>query len=234
MTPMKQRSASEYKPILRAGRWFSGIPDALQKELLDAASVRALGAGERLFARGDPPSGLFAVVEGGLRISGTGASGEVALLTIAEPPTWFGEVSLFDEMPRTHDAVAEVDSVVVQVPQAALERILEAEPRYWRDFGRMIATKLRLLFEVMEDAALLPLPVRLARRLLMMAQRHGEWQDRSSRTLELKQEQLAQMLATSRQTVNQLLKELEAKGVVRLSYGVVEIVDLPALRRAAD
>jgi CRP/FNR family cyclic AMP-dependent transcriptional regulator len=34
--------------------------------------------------------------------------------------------------------------------------------------------------------------------------------------------------------VNQLLKDLEARGLVRLSYGTIEILDLDGLRRAAS
>ncbi|HUB07491.1 MAG TPA: helix-turn-helix domain-containing protein [Myxococcales bacterium] len=49
----------------------------------------------------------------------------------------------------------------------------------------------------------------------------------------MRQEQLAKMLATSRQTVNQLLRELEAGGALKLVYGGVEILELSRLRRAA-
>ena len=75
---------------------------------------------------------------------------------------------------------------------------------------------------------------RLARRLVLSAERYGEWHDRSSRVVDLKQEQLATMLASSRQSVNQALKELEARSYVKLAYGHVEIVDLDGLRRAAN
>jgi CRP-like cAMP-binding protein len=85
---------------------------------------------------------------------------------------------------------------------------------------------------VVEDIAM-PLAVRVSRRLVLFAERYGEWTDRSSRMVDVRQEQLATMLSVSRQTVNQALKELEAKGLVRLAYGKVEIVDLEALRRLA-
>jgi CRP/FNR family transcriptional regulator, cyclic AMP receptor protein len=84
----------------------------------------------------------------------------------------------------------------------------------------------------MEDMALMPLAVRLARRLAAMAEGYGEREHRR-RTVEVSQEQLAMMLSTSRQTANQLLKELESQGLIRLSYGTIEILDLDGLRRAA-
>ncbi|WP_153565769.1 helix-turn-helix domain-containing protein, partial [Pseudomonas aeruginosa] len=48
----------------------------------------------------------------------------------------------------------------------------------------------------------------------------------------LPQEQLALMLSLSRQTTNQILKDLEAQGILQLSYGGIEILDLAGLRAA--
>jgi CRP-like cAMP-binding protein len=145
---------------------------------------------------------------------------------------WLGEISTLDGHPRTHDAVAKEASLVLQVPQAALDSILAAEPRYWRDVGVLATSKLRMLFHAVEETVL-PLSVRLSRRLVLAAERYGEWRDRSSRVVDLRQDQLAAMLSTSRQTVNQLLKDLEARGLVRLSYGAIEILDLDRLRLEA-
>jgi CRP/FNR family cyclic AMP-dependent transcriptional regulator len=196
--------------------------------------MRKLAPDERIFARGDPPSGLFAVLEGNVRVTATAPSGKEALLTLVEPPAWFGEIAVFDGLARTHDAIAEGEATVLQVPQAALDSILTAEPGYWRDIALLMTHKLRLMFTVMEETAVLPIAVRLARRLLQMAEGYGEWHDRQSRVVVVKQEQLAAMLSTSRQTANQLLKRLEASGVIRLTYGEIEILDHAALRRAAS
>jgi CRP-like cAMP-binding protein len=85
----------------------------------------------------------------------------------------------------------------------------------------------------MEDIAVLPMADRLARQLLLSVERYGEWHDRTSRVVDLRQGQLATMLSTSRQTVNHLLKDLERQGIVRLSYRQIEILDLDRLRRVA-
>ncbi|HEU4536791.1 MAG TPA: Crp/Fnr family transcriptional regulator, partial [Polyangiaceae bacterium] len=205
----------------------------LQDALVAAALPRRLAGGQRLFSRGDPPDGLYAVLDGAVRITATTEGGKEVLLTLIEAPTWFGEISVFDGRPRTHDAVADEDALVLHVPQGALDALLEREPRHWRDVGRLVAGKLRLALVTMEDIASLPLAARLARRLVLMAEGYGEWHDRSRRVLEVRQEQLALMLSTSRQTANQLLKDLAAQGLVRLAYGQVEVVDLEGLRRAA-
>jgi CRP/FNR family transcriptional regulator, cyclic AMP receptor protein len=226
-------SARRFGELLRGGRWFASLTPEFQKTLLDAATVRRLAKDEWLFARGDLPSGLFAVVEGGVRIAATAANGKEVLLALVEPPMWFGEISVLDGRPRTHDAIGAEPSTLVGVSQAALDAILEREPRHWRALGTLAAGKLRLMFGVVEGNAVLTNAMRLASLLVLAAERYGEWQGRSSRVVDLRQEQLAAMLATSRQTVNQVLKEFEAQGLIKLSYGQVEIVDLDGLRGAS-
>ncbi len=229
---MKKRSPRDYRDLLRSGKWFAGLPEALQDRLLHLASLRQLAGGERLFSRGDAPCGLYAVLDGGIRVSGFSESGKEAVLTLLDPPTWFGEIAVFDQQPRTHDAVAEPASLIVHVPQVALEQLLDAHPRYWRELGLLVTTKLRLAFTAMEGMALLPIVVRLARRLALMAEGYGE-RTHLSRTVEVSQEQLAMMVSTSRQTANHLLKELESRGLIRLQYGSIEILDLEGLRNYA-
>jgi CRP-like cAMP-binding protein len=221
-----------YRTCLQGGHWFSALPAALQDALLAAARVQRLDAGQRLFRRGDPPSGLYAVVEGAMRIGAVSEQGKEALLTLVEPPYWFGEISLFDGQPRTHDAFAEGACTLLLVPQAALLALLERQPQYWRDFALLMSQKLRLAFIALEQMSLLPAAPRLARRLLMIAESYGEGEPR--RVIHLAQEQLALMLAISRQTTNQILKELQAQGIVRLSYGEIEILDFARLRQAAS
>ncbi|WBG64881.1 Crp/Fnr family transcriptional regulator [Pseudomonas citronellolis] len=217
---------------IASGRWFQHLPAELREALGQAAIVRRLPAGQRLFARGDAPCGLYCVVEGRMRVGAVGASGKEALLALVEAPNWFGEICLFDGQPRTHDAYAEGPTTLLQVPLPTLHALLAEKPQYWRDFALLMSHKLRLAFTVLEEQALLPAAQRLARRLLMLAASYGEAQA-SQRELHLPQEQLAAMLGLSRQTTNHLLKELEARGVLRLSYAGIEILDAHGLRLAA-
>jgi CRP-like cAMP-binding protein len=210
---------------LRGGRWFAGLDDEFQRALLLAARERSLVDGERLFSRGDAPDGLFAVVDGALRVTAVTEAGREVVLTRAEPPAWLGEIAVFDRQPRTHDCIADGDAVVLHVPLAALDAILSATPARWRDLGVLVAGKLRLAFVVMEDAAALPVAVRLARRLVMLSGGLGDTLDHTRRVVTVSQEQLASMLGASRQTVNAALKDLEARGLLKLAYGQVELVD---------
>ncbi|HEY8608027.1 MAG TPA: Crp/Fnr family transcriptional regulator [Noviherbaspirillum sp.] len=228
-----QGERGKYLGTMRAGSWFHGLPAALQDCLGQLAQVRRLEGGTLLFSRGDPPDGLYCVAEGAVRIASTSPSGKEALLALVEPPHWFGEIALFDGQSRTHDAWAEGPTVLLHIPQDALLAALRGCPEWWRDFGLLLSQKLRATFLVLEDWALLPAAGRLARRLVAIAEGYGEWKDRTRRTIQVSQEQLALMLSLSRQSVNQILRQWEARGVVRLSRGGIEIVDVAALRALA-
>ena len=214
------------------GQWFKHLPPDLQRSLLGAARLRLLTAGQFLFKRGDPPCGLYAVLEGAVRISAVSAQGKEAVLSLVETPHWFGEICLFDNLPRTNDALATGACTLLQVPQAAILKILEQQPVFWRDMALLMSHKLRLSLINIEQISLMPASARLAHRLLMIAQGYGEI-EQARRVLQLPQEDLAAMLGLSRQTINSLLKALEQQGIIGLSYGAIEILDLAGLRLAA-
>lgn len=221
-----------WRSRLMSGQWFSHLPSLLQDSLLAMARVRRLSPGQRLFKRGDPPCGLYAVLEGAVRVGAVNEQGKEALLSVIEPPHWFGEICLFDGQPRTHDAFGVGHSILLHIPQAALLALLGEQPLYWRQLALLMSHKLRLTFINLEQLTLLPAPARVAHRLLMIADGYGELEP-ARRVLQLPQEQLALLLSLSRQTTNQILKDLESQGILKLGYGEIEILDTERLRALA-
>lgn len=227
---MKRLRPHGYRELLRTGRWFASIPDALQTALLDAAVVRTIAAEESVSHHRDP-DGLFAVVDGAIRLSGRTDAGREVLHMVIEPPSWFGELAIVDGLPRTQELTADVETCVLHVPQPAIAALLDAVPAHWQHIATLVAYKLRLAVRALED--IVPPRVRLARRLAMLTDGYGD-HTHARRTVELRQEQLAMMINLSRQTTNQLLKDLEALGLIKLAYGEVEILDAAALRALAS
>ncbi|WP_027801099.1 Crp/Fnr family transcriptional regulator [Paraburkholderia dilworthii] len=219
--------------LLAHSAWFRSAPAALQAQLIDAGRIERLAAGERLFTRGDSNDGIYCVLGGLVRIGAASAGGKEALLAVVEPVNWFGEIALFDNRPRTHDAYAERDTELFHVPRAALAAMLERTPAHWHTFGLLLAQKLRLAFDAIEEAALLPAAQRVARRLLLMAGGYGE-AGTMRRVINVPQEDLAMMLALSRQTINQVLKQFETQGALKLGYAEIQIVDEHRLRELAQ
>ncbi|KNX79827.1 Crp/Fnr family transcriptional regulator [Pseudomonas sp. 250J] len=211
------------------GQWFRQLPATVQDSLLALGRARELAPGQCLFQRGDAPCGLYAVLEGAMRVGAVSSEGKEALLTLVESPHWFGEISLFDGQPRTHDAYAEGPTRLLWIPQAPLLEWLAREPVHWRELALLMSHKLRWVFVALEQQSLLAAAPRVAQRLLQMAEGYGE-RDVAQWRLQVSQEQLALMLSLSRQTINQILRSLEQSGVVRLGYGEVEILDARRLR----
>ena len=227
--------AHAYQPLLMQGKWFRQITPQLQQDLLDSALVHKFADGERLFSRGDACCGLYAVLGGMVQVSGVGGAADnakEAVLTLIEPPDWFGEIAIFDRQSRTHDAAADGATLVLQVPQPAMAQLLDTHPAYWRELALLMSHKLRLMFALVEETAMLPAPVRLARRLLLMAEGYGGRHDAAQRkrVLLVSQEQLSRLLAISRQTTNQILKNLEQQGLIRLQRNAIEVLDFDGLR----
>ena len=218
---------------LERSAWFRAAPEALRAQLVESGRLQRLAAGERLFMRNDPDDGLYCVLDGLMRIGAASFAGKEALLAVIEPVNWFGEITLFDGRERTHDAYAERDSVLFHVRRAALAAMLERTPEWWHAFGLLLTQKLRFAFDAIEEAALLPAAQRVARRLLLMAGGYGE-SGTLRRVLKVPQEDLAMMLALSRQTTNQILRQFEMQGALQLRYAEIEIVDAQKLAELAS
>lgn len=216
--------------FLRSNRWLARCGPDLQAHLLESGRRLHLAEGQALFERGGVPQGLCCVLSGALRVGTLGRDGGVSLLAYLEPGQWFGEISLLDGLPRTHDAVAEGATEVWLLAQTPLQAWLDAHPQHWRDIAVLACAKLRMSFEVLEDIAQLPLEARLAKRLVMVARGYDAEGAPARQRIRLPQEQLALMLGVSRQTVNKALKSLAAEGLLALHYGEIELLDPAALQ----
>ena len=226
-------SAESYREVLLRGRWFSSVSEETRDWLIGRGLVREYSAGQAVFKQGDRPDGLYAVLEGAVLLTSVEWGQEIALSRM-EPPTWFGEASTFDRRPRSHLARAEEKTICLVIPADYVDQRMSEYPTFMRELAESLASKLRLTLIGLAEMAALPLGVRAARRLLLIAEAYGERVEAAPRSISLRQEQLASMLAVSRQTVNQALKDLETRGCVRLSYGVIEIVDVDKLKAVAQ
>lgn len=226
-------SADRHREILLQGRWFRGLPPPLVEAMLAAAVVRAAEAGVAILERGEPPSGLCAIVDGSVRVVKRAPDGHERLLMLVGAPSWFGEVELIDGIPTELDVVAEQRATYLHVPLPALDAMLSKEPVWWRDIAKLATGRARLVTVALDDLARASPEVRMARSLLRMTGGYDDWRDRKLRVLSVRQHQLADMVNVSRQKLNQLLGDLAAAGVVRVTYASVEVLDEEALREIA-
>jgi CRP/FNR family transcriptional regulator, cyclic AMP receptor protein len=202
---------------IESGAWFSKLSPALQSAILARALVRRLSDGDPLATRGSPAEEWCGVARGAVRISSVSLSGKQITLTYAEPGTWFGDIALFDGLPRTHDADAHGQTTMLVVRKPDFKWLLAQHTELYEALLRLNCRRLRLMFDQFEDLNTRPLQARLARQILLLAKSYGIAQGEEIRIgLALAQEDLAQLLGASRQRVNQELKGFEREGAVRV------------------
>jgi CRP-like cAMP-binding protein len=227
-------AVEELRSRMQANDWFRHSSAALQDALLAHGRERRLVTGEHLFTSGASDGGLYCVLSGSISVQAVDLQNEAPILLVLEPCHWFGELTLIDGLPRSHDAVADTASRVWCVAQGPLEAWLEGHPRHWREIAQLASGKLRIAFQIFDMEMRSPMTERVARRLRLATLGWG-WRNAEPRDqLRLSQEQLARMLGTSRSSVNKSLRELERLGAVVLRYGAIEVRDKALLLQACS
>ena len=226
------------RAAINGGRWFASLSPSLRHDILRCAYVKRYKDGELIAARGDPPEEWIACAMGAVRVSSTSISGRQVTLTYVEPGIWFGDVAIFDGDRRTHDAYAHGMTTILCVARADLRKILGQHVELYEAMLRLHARRIRQLFGLVEDLNTLPLRARLAKQLLHLARSYGVPSlSNGSDTrisLQLAQEELAQLLGASRQRVNQELKAMEREEAIRIEPGGLVVRNRQALLRISE
>ncbi|MBG6082807.1 Crp/Fnr family transcriptional regulator [Rubrivivax gelatinosus] len=207
----------EERQNIENGAWFAKLSPALRDDILERSHVRRLPDGAPLVARGARAEEWCGVARGAVRISTISLGGKQVTLTYAEPGVWFGDIALFDGLPRTHDADTHGETTLLVVRKPDFRELLARHVELYEALLRLNCRRLRLMFDHFEDVNTRPLQARLARQLLLLARSYGVEEGGELRIgLQLAQEDLAQLLGASRQRVNQELKGFEREGAIRV------------------
>jgi CRP/FNR family transcriptional regulator len=212
-------------------------------EALDEDEARALrsrmtdvelGRGERLFTEGDDGDRLYVVLDGKIKLTRAAPDGRENLLSVIGPGEMFGELSLFDPRPRTASASAITEAHLAALAHDKLLVWLTGRPEVALHLLRALAQRLRRANDVMADLVFTDVPGRVAKQLLELAGRFGEeGADGLHVNHDLTQEELAQLVGASRETVNKALADFVTRGWIQLSARSVVLLDTERLRRRA-
>lgn len=229
--------------VLQGCRLFSGLDDASLGLLSGALRSRRFRRGETIFHAGDPGDALFIVTSGWVKIVVPSEDGaEAAILTTIGPGGYFGELALLDGAPRSATAVGHGPVTTAVLHREAFERLLDDQPAMRRTLLATLAAEIRRLTAQVEDLHFLDLPGRLARHLLRSlpgvtadAVAHGVGLPDGETRLAwpFTQGELAGMIGGSRQSVNRLLADFVADGLLRFEGDELIIPDARRLARAA-
>lgn len=204
----------------------------VQQRLLAVARRRTLARGESLFHKGSSPDALFGVVDGALRVSVVAPGGREAVIARLEPGHWFGEVSLLVGRERVYDTCAVEATEMAVVAAADFHRLVADHPDVHMAFTRLVCLRLRQALAWIDDVILMPLPVRLAHRLLALDAR-AALPGEAGVLVDVSQEDLSFMLGVSRQSVNRQLKMWEQDGTLQVRYRCIALLDRAQLERHA-
>ena len=213
--------------------WFSHLQADLQDSLLDAARQTRRTPGKLLFQKGDAPCGFYALLEGSVRLGPASDQRLAPRVEQIRTPYWFGEVSLFDGMPRRFDVYSMEQSIFLHVPQVAIDQILERKPVHLRAFASLLSVKLGIDLLHPDRIALLPPKARVAWRLLMLAEGYGHL-SHARRLITLDEIQSVRTTGLPRAELLDVLQDLHQRKIVRLGDEQLEVFDVFKLHKAAS
>ncbi len=225
----KDQAAARQQAV--AAPWFSLLSDEQQQLVLQACSLRSLAAGAIAGRRGAVPEHWAGVVQGLLKASASDIEGKVSSYLLAGQSQWINGEELVQNAPRLHDVVAMADSLLLIMPSGVFQRLLISNIQFCGFVLRQTSYQHRRLMERIDGGRTRSKSALVARVVADLARELGC--DGVS-SLEVKQEDIAELVGFSRQTVNQILRSLAAQGFLSTRYSRVEVKDVFALQKFAS
>jgi len=216
--------------VLRRTPLFATLDQDAAASLRASMSEIELARGELLFHEGDPGDSLYVVLRGKIKLGRTSGDGRENLVAVLGPGEMFGELSLFDPGPRSAGATALVDSTLLGLSSDELTPWLATRPDVARALLRAIARRLRRTNDSMSDLVFSDVPGRVAKALLDLSARFGTpAEDGIHVAHDMTQEELAQLVGASRETVNKALADFAGRGWLRLEARAVVLTNVERL-----
>jgi CRP/FNR family transcriptional regulator, cyclic AMP receptor protein len=206
---------------------FGELDEATRLDVAGRAGRRLVEKGQVVCWQGEPGESMFVLLKGAVKVVVRSKDGELVELVRHHPPASFGELAVLDGGPRSATVEAVERSTLLVVTRAELLRLLRAEEQVAEALLRSLGRIVRRTTHQVTDLAFLSLQGRVAAKLLELA---GPG---AARTRPVTQVELATMVGGARQSVNQALKSLEARGYIQTAGRAVEILAPEQLHRLA-
>ncbi|WP_348944365.1 Crp/Fnr family transcriptional regulator [Chitinibacter sp. FCG-7] len=199
-------------------------------ELALHAQSRLVRAKQVVLAQGELSDEMYAVIHGRLKVMRSNSEGRELTLAILEAGEVFGELAMLDGGPRTATIEALEDCELLVLQRAMVDQYLNAHPLVMRSMIQTLCERLRSADELVQDTLFLPLPQRLAKVLRQLAQNHGDETAEGIRIdLKLTQQELANFVGATRESVNKQLSAWESQQWLSMRGGYILISHLNSL-----
>jgi CRP/FNR family transcriptional regulator, cyclic AMP receptor protein len=219
--------------ILATGEWFGGLPAALQELLVQHSVVRGYRKGEVIYHQDTTSKGLWAVLEGRVRVVRALPGGQEQLFHVGEIGTWFGEFAVLGAGKTLVSVVADTEVSLLVLPKAQFDLIAAEHPVLYKAIALLIAERYGSVIRSLTAAHGFGPRARLLARLeeeIVLLRRH-RGPAAGPVTLNLSQADLATMIGVARQTLNALLRQLQREGLLEISFRRIRVLDPAGLRR---
>jgi CRP/FNR family cyclic AMP-dependent transcriptional regulator len=210
---------------------FAGFSRSELDALSTFIRLRRYPKGSIIFHQGDPGTTLHLIETGEVKLTVMSGRGKEATLALLGQGAFFGELSLLDGEPRSATAVARVDCKLGALDRDHLLRFLEEHPRATASLLSVLARRLRRTTDQVHDAVFLDIPARLAKVLLQFAGAKIEGPDGRLSAPKLTQEELAELVGGTRESINKCLGIFARQGWVRRHRGMVTVLKPEDLRK---
>ncbi len=213
---------------------FGALDSTALSEVAARCIHRRYRKGSVLFVQGETGERCYVITTGTVKISAYHPDGREAVMAVLGPGDVFGELSLFEQSPRSADAAAIEDTQLLSLDSASVTNAITSHPQLGLSLLRVLGRRLRLTNEALQDIAFFDVPGRVARRLADLAEAHGVQQTEGTLIdLPFSQESLAQMVGATRESVNKALSALRRRGLVDRVGRRYVVTDIEQLRSRA-
>ncbi|OMC31163.1 Crp/Fnr family transcriptional regulator [Mycobacterium sp. GA-1841] len=219
--------------LARAGIFQGVSPDAVAALVKQLEPV-TFRRGQVVFVEGEPGDTLYIITAGKVKIGRKSADGRDSLITLMGPSDMFGELAIFDPGPRTSTVTALTEVKTVVMSRVVLRGWIADRPEIAEQLLRVLARRLRRTNDNLSDLIFTDVPGRVAKQLLYLAQRFGSRDGTALRVdHELTQEEIAQLVGSSRETVNKALSDFAQRGWIRVQGRSILIDNAERLAKRA-
>jgi len=218
------------RQLLASVSIFSPLGDAELDQLLQATTTKRLEPKEVLCRKGDEGNQLYGILSGSLKVTTTGTDGKDVMFGLMGAGEVIGEIALLDGEERSATVTAVERTELLTLHRRELIPFLENNPRAAIGLASVLAARVRRLSDRAEDRQTMPLPGRIAKRLLALADEYGKYPILGGPVeVRMPQQDLADLVGTSRESVNKQLRAWEEEGIVELGRGRVVLKQPDAL-----
>ena len=220
--------------VLHQSPLFASLDQEGASALRELLTEQVVTKGDVLFYEGEPGDHLFLILEGKVKLGHASTDGRESLMAVLGPGEMFGELSLFDPGLRTSTATALTETRALRLSNAQLMPWLAGRPEVAASLLQALARRLRRTNEAMGDLVFSDVPGRVAKALMELGEKFGTLTPNGLLvTHDLTQEELAQLVGASRETVNKALADFAQRGWITLESRQVLILDVERLGKRA-